>query len=172
MAIRFRRSSGETGPIWPAGDTQKRAPLLPAYPSHPRKEINASPTSSCVIAVATSSFGVRSKCLRSRFHRFLIARSERPQCMLHSVTKLPEHSVRNVYGFRVTKLPNAHTFRTNQTHDLFNLCQKSWRRICEEQVRLVKEEYKFRFVQISTSGSRSKSSESSHSKNVAYSCGD
>jgi len=85
---------------------------------------------------------------RSGFHRFLITRGKRAQCMLHAIPQLPS----TTSGYRADFGPheiNAHAFGANQSHHLLNFCCDRRRDVREgEQMRFVKKETSYRFLRI------------------------
>ena len=91
--------------------------------------------------------GIDAKRVGGRLDRFLVARGERAQSMLHPVAELASNLLRNVdrvLGYE----KNADTLGPDQAHDLFNLVFQRLGRIVEQQMRFVEEENQLRFGRI------------------------
>ena len=96
------------------------------------------------IRVAAEGFG-------SGFNRFLVARCEGAQGVLHAVTQLAENGIGQVERVLGNKI-YAHAFGTDQAHDLFDLFDQRIGGIVEHQMRFVEEHHEFWFVQIADFG--------------------
>ena len=112
-------------------------------------------------------FGIGTEGLGGRVHRFLIVGCERSQRVLHAVSQLAEDHFGNIQWILRDEI-NAHALGTDQPHDLLDLVFRARRKVGEQQMSFVEKEDQLGFVDGSpTSGSFSKSSDSSHSRNVA-----
>jgi len=76
---------------------------------------------------------------------FLVSGGKGSECVLHTVSKLAKHGVRDVCGVLGDKI-NTHTLGADQPNNLFNLLQESFRGIIKQQVRFVEKEHEFGFV--------------------------
>src|SRR5690606_12488097 len=85
--------------------------------------------------------GVHTERFGCRTNRLLVARRERPQRMLNTVSELAKHLVRQVQRVLGHEV-HSHSLRTNQAHYLLDLLTQRLRSVVELQVRLVKEERK------------------------------
>ena len=83
----------------------------------------------------------------SGVHRLLIARRKSTKSVLHTIAKLAEHHVWNVERVLTDEI-NTHAFRSNQSHQLFDLLLQRRRDVGKKQMRLIEEENKLRFVRI------------------------
>ena len=110
-------------------------------------DTSASPTPSCEIAFATSSFGLGTKVSAAVLHRLLVARGERAQRVLHAVAELAEDVVGHVVGELRAEI-DADALGADQAHDLFDALLQRRRRIVEQQVRLVEHEHQLRLVEV------------------------
>ena len=86
-----------------------------------------------------------------RLDRFLVARGEGTQRMLHPVAELSQHAVGNVERVLRHEV-NAHALGADQPHHLLDLVQQGVGRILEQQMRLVEKERDFGLVQIAGFG--------------------
>jgi hypothetical protein len=85
--------------------------------------------------------------LRRRRHRLLVARRKCAERVLHAVTQLPEHDVRDIERVLAHEI-NADTFRANQPHHLFDLLFDGRLDVREDQVRFVEKENQLRFLRV------------------------
>src|SRR6185503_18012278 len=76
--------------------------------------------------------------LRGGPDRFLIARRERTQRMLHAIAELAEHRLWNVEWILRDEV-DADALGSNQAYDLLDLLHERIRRVVEQQVRLIEE---------------------------------
>jgi hypothetical protein len=116
-------------------------------------ETSASPTASCEIACATSSFGfganVSAAVLTAFWSRGVYARSA---CWMR-LPSWPRISPARRRELRAEV--HADALRADEPHDLLDALAQRGRRVVEQQVRLVEEEHELGLVEIATSeGSR------------------
>src|SRR5262245_1086759 len=89
--------------------------------------------------------------IRRRLDHFLLRRREGPECMLHAVTELARHRVGNVERILRDEI-NPDALRSNETHHLLDLLQQRFRRVFEQEMRLIKEEHELRLWWIADLG--------------------
>ena len=80
-------------------------------------------------------------------HRFLIARREGAQRMLHAVSELRGHFVRHVERILGDEI-NADSLGADQPHHLLDLIEQRLGRVGEQEMRLVEEEHELRLLRI------------------------
>ena len=96
---------------------------------------------------------VRTERVGGGFHGFLVFRRIGAQGVLHAVSELSEHDfgdVRRALGDEI----DAHALRANQSDDLFDFVEQRLRRVGEQHVCLVEEEYEFRHLHVAHLGQR------------------
>ena len=85
--------------------------------------------------------------------RLLVPRGEGSQGVLHAVTQLGQHAVRNIERVLGHK-KHAHALGAHQPHYQFNPLHQHLGRIGKQQVGLVKEEHQLGFVKVADLGQR------------------
>ncbi|GMV54801.1 MAG: hypothetical protein AMXMBFR6_06060 [Betaproteobacteria bacterium] len=82
--------------------------------------------------------GIRAQGIGRCPDRFLVARTEGAQCVLHAVAEPAQYPVVNVQRI-LRDEKHADTLGADQAHHLFDFLQQRRRRALEQQMRLVKE---------------------------------
>ena len=90
---------------------------------------------------------ILTKRLRGGLDRFLIARREGAQRVLHPVPELAQHNIRNIERILADEI-NADAFRSDQPDHLFDFLANACLDVGEEQMRFVEEENQLRFFRI------------------------
>jgi hypothetical protein len=103
--------------------------------------------------------------LRSCLNGFLVPRGEGAQGMLYPVAQLAEYGIRDIKGILGDKI-DPDPFGADQAHNLFDPVFQYLGEIFEKEVRLIEEEYDFRFRRVANP-KLSKSSARSQSRNEA-----
>ena len=109
---------------------------------------------------------IRAQRIGRRLHRPLVARRKCAQRVLDAVAELPEDGVGNVRRVMRHEI-DADTFRADEPDDLLDLLDKRAGASVEQEMRLVEKKDELGLSGSPISGSRSKSSDSTQSRNVA-----
>ena len=86
-------------------------------------------------------------------HRFLVARREGAQGVLHAIAELPQHRLGHVERVLRDEI-NADALGADEAHDLLHRVEKRLGRAVEQKMRLVEEEDELGFVGVAHLGQR------------------